>query len=132
VNCCFVPSAIEAVPGVTVINVSADGVTVRVPEPVIPLEAAVMFATPKPVLVVRPAEFTVAAVVSLEVQLAMPVKSCVLPSEYVPMAANCCFVPNAIDMFGGETAIEVSAAAVTIRVVDPVTDPEFALIMVCP
>src|SRR5580704_7646113 len=41
------------------------------------------------------------------------VRSCVLLSEYVPFAVNCCVSPFAIDGFTGETAIDCNAAAVT-------------------
>jgi len=45
---------------------------------------------------------------------------------------NCCFAPNAIEGFAGVTAIETRAAAVTVRVVDPVTVPELAATVVVP
>jgi hypothetical protein len=50
----------------------------------------------------------------------------------VPVAVNCWFVPNAIDGFGGVIAIETRAALVTVRVVDPLTVPELAAIVVVP
>ena len=37
------------------------------------------------------------------------------------MAVNCWFVPSAIDAVEGDTAMETSAAGVTVRVVDPLT-----------
>ena len=45
---------------------------------------------------------------------------------------NCWFVPNAIDGFAGVIAIETKAALVTVRVVDPLTVPEVAAIVVVP
>ena len=48
------------------------------------------------------------------------------------MAVNCCVCPFAIEGAAGVTAIETRAAAVTVRVVDPVTLPEVALIVVVP
>ena len=45
---------------------------------------------------------------------------------------NCCFVPNAIEEFPGVIAIETRAALVTVRVVDPLTVPELAAMMVAP
>ena len=45
---------------------------------------------------------------------------------------NCWFVPNAIDGFAGVTAIETRAALVTVSVVDPLTVPELAVIVVVP
>ena len=37
------------------------------------------------------------------------VRSCVLPSLYVPVAFSCCVVPSAKDGFAGVTAIESKA-----------------------
>jgi hypothetical protein len=48
------------------------------------------------------------------------------------MALNCWFVPNAIEGFAGVTAIETRPALVTVRVVDPLTVPELAAIVVVP
>ena len=48
------------------------------------------------------------------------------------MAVNCCCVPSAIDGVAGVIAIETSTAAVTVNVVDPVTEPELALIVAVP
>ncbi len=50
----------------------------------------------------------------------------------MPVAVNCCFVPNAIEEFPGVIAIETRAALVTVRVVDPLTVPELAAMMVAP
>jgi len=50
----------------------------------------------------------------------------------VPVAVNCWFVPNAIDGFAGGIAIETRAALVTVRVVDPLTVPELAAMVVVP
>ena len=80
VNCCVVPSAIEAVPGVSVIETSVAGVTVKFPEPLIALEVAVTRPVPTPLLLASPAAFTTTTVVSLELQVAVFVRSCVLPS----------------------------------------------------
>ena len=45
---------------------------------------------------------------------------------------NCWVVPRAILEFSGDTVIEMSAAVLTVSVVEPVTDPNVALIVVCP
>jgi hypothetical protein len=50
----------------------------------------------------------------------------------VPVAVNCWFVPNAIEGVAGVTAMDTRAAAVTVRVVDPLTVPELAATMVVP
>src|ERR1700687_4306651 len=73
----------------------------------------------------------VAAVGLEEFQVTLPVRFCVLASLYVPVAVNCCAVPGATDGFAGVNAIETSAGF-TVRLVDPVTLPIFALIVVVP
>ena len=50
----------------------------------------------------------------------------------MPVAVNCWFAPNGIEGFKGVTAIETSAAVVTVRVVDPVTIPELAPMVLVP
>jgi len=44
----------------------------------------------------------------------------------------CSVVPNAAEAFAGVTAIEVNDAGFTVRVVEPVTLPEVAVIVVVP
>lgn len=132
VNCCIVPSAIEAVPGVSVIETRVAGVTVKFAVPLIALQLAVTAAVPTPVLVASPAAFTVNTVATLELQVAVLVKSCVVPSVYVPTTVNCCFVPSATDALDGDTASETNAAGVTVRVLEPVTAADVAVITVCP
>ena len=39
-----------------------------------------------------------------------------LPSEYVPVAVNCCVVPFGIDGFAGVTAIDTRVAGPTVKV----------------
>lgn len=50
--------------------------------------------------------------------------------EKVPVALNCSVLPAATELFAGVTAMDTKVAAVTLRVVDPVTDPCFAEIVV--
>ena len=45
---------------------------------------------------------------------------------------NCWVKPFVIDGFAGVTAIDCSAAAVTVNVVEPLTAPEVALIVLVP
>ena len=45
---------------------------------------------------------------------------------------NCCVRPAAIEGFAGVTAIDTRVGAVTVRVVEPVIDPEAAWIVVLP
>ena len=58
--------------------------------------------------------------------------SSVLPFVYVPVATNCWEVPSAMDDDAGVTAIAVKAGAVTVRLVDPLTVPDVAVIVVVP
>ena len=55
-----------------------------------------------------------------------------LLSVYVPVAVNCFVAPFAIDGFAGVTAIDCSAAAVTVSTVEPVTPPSVALMVLVP
>ena len=55
-----------------------------------------------------------------------------LPSVKVPKAASCRVVPSGKDGFSGEIASDASAAAVTVRVVLPLTPEKFAAIVVEP
>ena len=68
----------------------------------------------------------VATVVFDEIHVTELVKFCVLASENVPVAVNCCVAPAAIDGLAGVTAIEVSVAAVTLKTEEPVTAPDVA------
>ncbi len=81
---------------------------------------------PSPALVANPVEFTVATPVAVEAHVAVPVRFWELPSVKVPVAVNCWVVPNATEGLPGVTAIEVSAAAVTVRLSVPVTEPKLA------
>jgi hypothetical protein len=74
-------------------------------------------------------EATVAAV---ELQCPLCVRSCVVPSENVPVAVNCCVVLFAIVAVGGMMAIETSVAAVTVSTVEPFNDPDVAEIVAVP
>ena len=55
-----------------------------------------------------------------------------LPLVYVPVAVNCCLFPAEIDGLPGVTAIEVKDTAFTVRDVEPVTDPDAAVMVVAP
>src|SRR5262249_29984046 len=66
----------------------------------------VPWATP----VARPPAAIVATAVLDELQVTWLVTFCVLPSEYVPVAAHCCVAPIATAGLSGVTAIDVSDA----------------------
>jgi hypothetical protein len=132
VNCSVLPFAIEGFAGVTAIDTSVAAVTVRVVEPVMPTETALIVLVPVPTAVANPPAAIVATVVVTELQVAVPVKFCVELSEKVPVAVNCCVVPFAIEGFAGVTAIDTSVAAVTVRVVEPVMPADVASILLVP
>ena len=50
----------------------------------------------------------------------------------MPVAANCWFVPAGIDAVDGDTEIETSAGGPTVRFVEPVTEPDVAVMDVLP
>jgi hypothetical protein len=131
-----VPLVIEGFAGVTAIdtNVGAVAVTVRVVEPLTAPEAALIVLVPVPTAFANPPAAIVATLVVCEVHVAVLVRFCVELSEKVPVAVNCLVVPLVIEGFAGVTAIDTSVGAVaaTVRVVEPLTAPEAALIVLVP
>jgi hypothetical protein len=107
-------------------------VTVRSVDPLIVPEVAVIVEVPAATAVASPAELMVATVVVEEAQATEFVRFAVLPSVYVPVAANCWVVATTIEAPAGVTATLTRAGAVTVRVVDPLTEPEVAVIVVAP
>jgi hypothetical protein len=125
VNCSVVPCTMEVLSGATVIDTSFAGtVTVRFVEPVTELCVAEIIDCPAATPVARPAELTVAAAAFDELQVAVLVRSCVLPSLKVPVALNCTGgAPTATLGFLGVTAIELSVGVGGL-VVPPPEPPE--------
>src|SRR6185503_17243039 len=109
-------------------RVAAVTVSVVVPE-MLP-DVAVIVLVPAPLVVANPAASMVATPVADEVHVTWVVRSCVVPLEYVPVAANCRGVPSAFVGFVGVTAIEDNVAPVTVRVVAPLIVPRVAMIVV--
>ena len=140
VNCVDKPSGVEGTAGVTAIETRRAAVTVSVVEPEVPLAGSVALITVDPTVsaVVSPAEpaaFEMLAVGGTEdCQLTVAVRSCVVLSVYVPVAANWCVRPTGSDGVAGVTAIDTSCAAVTVSVVVPERpeDPSVALIVADP
>ena len=87
--CWVVPSAMAAVAGLTVIDIRTGEVTVKVVEPEMDPEAAVIVVAPCLRLVANPPLVTLAAAGALEDHVTELVKFCVVPSLYVPVAVNC-------------------------------------------
>ena len=74
----------------------------------------------------NPPAAIVATVVVTELHVAPLVKFCVELSENVPVAVNCSVLPFAIEGFAGVTAIDTIVAAVTVKIVEPLTEPDVA------
>src|SRR5208283_929153 len=132
VNCCVMPSGIVDAGGLIAIDTSAAAVTVSCVELFTLPDVAVIVAVPRPVLFASPVLLIVAAVGVSDVHVTVLVRSCVPPSVNVPVAVNCCVVPSASVGAAGVTAIDTSAAELTISVVDPVTAPTLAVIVALP
>jgi len=67
-----------------------------------------------------------------ELQVTVFVMFCVVPSENVPVAVNCCTVPSGMDAFTGVTAIETKVALVTVKMALEEMLPELAVIVELP
>src|SRR5215510_1342307 len=114
--------------GVTSIDTRVAAVTVSVVEPETAPDVAVIVVGPRALAVARPSDppafEIVATAVSEDDQVTAVVRSCVVASVYVPVAANCCVVPLAMLGLAGVTPIDTRVAAVTVSVVEPETAPD--------
>jgi hypothetical protein len=126
-----VPMAKEALAGVTARETSTACPTLSVAEPLIAPAVAVMIAAPTPCPLANP-PLPMLARVEEELQVTELVRSCALPSLYVPTAANCWLVPLAIDALPGLTDNDTRTGALTANVAEPVMVPEVAVIVVVP
>jgi hypothetical protein len=99
----LLPTTIELLAGVTANDTRTGAVTVKVVEPVTDPELACMLVLPVPTVLARPALLIVATVAFDELHVTELLRSCVLPSLYVPVAVNCCVRPLATDPLAGVT-----------------------------
>jgi hypothetical protein len=101
--------------------------------PEIPPNVAVIVVEPTLMAVANPLEpaalLIEATASSDEFQVTCVVRSCVEPSEYLPVAVNCRVVPRAILGLTGSIVIDCRVAGVTVRVVVPEI-PSIAAVMV--
>ena len=118
--------------GETAMDCRVAVVTLRVVEPEVRPELAVIVVVPAAREVALPATSIAATELLEEVQATADVRSCVLLSVKVPMAVNCWDVPLAMLELVGVTATDRSVAVVTVRVVVPVLPPVVALMVVEP
>ena len=113
-NCLLVPFAILGLVGVIAMDSRVAGVTVRVIDPERLFKVAVIVVDPAAADVASPCEPTVLLIVAApvfeELHVTKAVRSCVVLSEKVPVAANCWAVPLAIPGLAGVIAIETSFA----------------------
>ena len=116
-NCWFLPTGIEGIAGVTAIDSRIAAVTVRSVDAVIAPDAAWIVVVPSETPVAWPAASIVATLVADDVHVTDAVRSCVLPSVYVPVAVTATVLPIGVDGLTGVTSIETSVAAPTVAVV---------------
>ena len=109
-SCWAFPAGTLTVSGVTDTEDNVAAVTVRVAVPVLPLKAAVMVEEPAATPVARPLPLIVATVAFDELQVTCAVISRLVPSEYVPEAANCLVTPIGMLGLAGVTDMETSVA----------------------
>src|ERR1700691_2112106 len=121
----------DALAGVTAMETSKACPTLSVAVPLIKPDVAVMMAVPTPSPLANP-PLAMLATVEDELQVTELVRSCALPSLYVPVAANCWLVPLAIDALPGLTDNDTNTGAVTAKLAEPVMVPEVAVIVVVP
>src|SRR5580692_3612377 len=102
-------------------------VTVRLAEPLMAPEVAVMVVEPVATPVAKPLVEIVATPVGEVVHVAVLERFCVVLSEKVPVAVNCCVLPLAIVEVAGVTAMETRVAAVTVKEAEPLMAPLVAV-----
>lgn len=89
-------------------------------------EVTVVTAVNKPLLSIVP------ALVFEEVQVALDVMSCFVPSDVVAVAVNCWVSPAFLVALVGATAIEVMFASETVTEVEPLMVPTAAVMVALP
>ena len=118
----------------TEIDCSRGGVTVavRVVEPLTERTVALIVVVPTVKLEASPVELTLATLGLDEFQVAVPVRSCVLLSLYVPVTVNCRVSPTITDGLTGLSAMLVKTAEVTVSTAELLMEPDDAVIVVWP
>jgi hypothetical protein len=111
VNCIVCPTLIPEALLLTAIELSPV-VMVRVVDPLIAPEVAVIVTCPPFTGVARPVPLMPATVLAEDAQLTVELMSFDVPSLYLPVAVNCCVDPKAMVEAAGVTAIDVNVALV--------------------
>jgi hypothetical protein len=128
-NCWKAPTGMD---GITATDDRVAEVTVSVVVPEILPEVAVMLVAPAVTAVARPLLLTVATEVLDELQLTCEVKSWLVPSENVPVAANCPVLCRGVLGLAGVIDREPKVAEVTVSPVFPEILPEVAVMVAVP
>lgn len=126
-NCCMVPMAIVGLAGVTEMETSAAPVTLSTVDPEMFPKVAVIVVFPMPSEVAIPLEPVELLIVATDVpddHVTDVVRFCVLLSEKMPVAVNCCLVPTAILGLVGVTEMDTRVAGVTVRMVEAYMFPD--------
>lgn len=132
VSCVLSPAAAVGLGGVIEIDCNVAEVIVSVaPLLVTPDSDAVMVAEPADTPVATPLALIDAADDD-DCQETCELRSCVEPSEKVPVAVNCSVVPEAIDADAGVTLMEFKAAEVIVTEIDCVMLPDVAVTVAFP
>ena len=128
----FQPAAFGRGRTVAVIDGGPGAVTVRVVENVNGLSEAVIAVIPALAAEAEPFALTVATPGPEDAHVTDEVMSRVLPSEYLPATVNCCVAPDGTKGFCGLTVAVSKTGPATVSVVEAVTLPEVAVIVVVP
>lgn len=136
VNCTVAPKARLELCGATTIDCRVALVTVNTVDAEILPQVAVIVLLPLATEVAKPREppalLTTATAELEELQVTNAVMSCVLLSEYAPVAVKGFVVPSAMLGLLGVIVIDTSVAAVTVNAVDPVILPSVAVMLLLP
>jgi hypothetical protein len=122
--------------GLIATETNVTGFTTSVADPLTEPEVTLIVVVPALRVLASPAvtavSLMVATAAAVEVQCALRVRLCMVPSENVPVAANGCVVPRAIAADDGLMAMETSVADVTVRTLEPFTEPQVAEMLAVP
>src|SRR5215469_2470965 len=105
VNCSSVPNGMEALLRTMDRETIAAAVTDTVVDPLTPEAVAVILAIPSATGESNPVALTAPTFVLEECQVTVVVRICVVPSEYLPVAENCCVWPRGTWASAGPTEI---------------------------
>ena len=131
VNCFVAPVGMVEFGGAIASETKVALVTVIDAVPVIEPDVAFSVAVPAATAVTSPEESTVRVPGALE-DHCTDGRICVLPSSKAPVAVNCCAVPAAIVAVAGLSVSEVKCAFTTETVVESLSAPIVAVIVVIP